>query len=69
MPFLQQCSQDELVQLLRSDGRRQAAQRMLKAKREGVSVGEDGVGVPASSLTAANFTGIGLLQPGEVAGA
>ena len=26
--------QDELVQALRSDGRRQAAQRMLRAKRD-----------------------------------
>ena len=29
--------QDELVQLLRSDGRRQAAARMLKQKREGAA--------------------------------
>jgi hypothetical protein len=27
-------AQDELVQALRSDGRRQAAQRMLRAKRD-----------------------------------
>ena len=27
--------QDELVQALRSDGRRQAAQRMLRMKRDG----------------------------------
>lgn len=37
MAFLQQCTQDELVQLLRSDGRRQAAQRMLKQKRDGAA--------------------------------
>jgi len=37
MAFLQQCTQDELVQLLRSDGRRQAAARMLKAKKEGAA--------------------------------
>lgn len=30
--------QDELVQLLRSDGRRQAAQRMMKQKRDGQAV-------------------------------
>jgi hypothetical protein len=29
--------QDELVQVLRSDGRRQAAQRMLRQKRSGSS--------------------------------
>ena len=28
-------AQDELVQALRSDGRRQAAQRMLRQKRDG----------------------------------
>lgn len=32
-----QVTQDELVQILRSDGRRQAAQRMMKQKREGQS--------------------------------
>ncbi|GAB4823517.1 hypothetical protein N2152v2_010563 [Parachlorella kessleri] len=34
IPWLQQITQDELVQLLRSDGRRQAAQRMLRQKRD-----------------------------------
>ena len=38
MALLQQCSQDELVQLLRSDGRRQAAQRMLRQKRDGAAL-------------------------------
>lgn len=35
VPWLQQVTQDELVQILRSDGRRQAAQRMTRQKREG----------------------------------
>ncbi|EFN58221.1 hypothetical protein CHLNCDRAFT_142099 [Chlorella variabilis] len=44
--FLQQCTQasgagaladDDLVQMLRSEGRRQAAQRMLKQKRDGAA--------------------------------
>ena len=35
---LQSCTQDELVQQLRSDGRRQAAQRMLKQKRDGAAM-------------------------------
>lgn len=38
MGYLQSCTQDELVQALRSDGRRQAAQRMLKQKRDGAAV-------------------------------
>lgn len=38
MGFLGSCTQDELVQLLRSDGRRQAAQRMLKQKRDGAAL-------------------------------
>lgn len=38
MGFLQNCTQDELVQMLRSDGRRQAAQRMLKQKKEGAAL-------------------------------
>lgn len=42
MGFLQQCSQDELVQLLRSDGRRQAAQRMLRQKRDGAALFHNG---------------------------
>jgi hypothetical protein len=33
--WLQQVTQDELVQILRSDGRRQAQQRLERAKREG----------------------------------
>ena len=35
LPWLQQVSQDDLVQLLRSEGRKQAAQRMLKQKVRG----------------------------------
>lgn len=42
MAFLQQCTQDELVQTLRSDGRRQAAQRMLKQKKEGAALFHQG---------------------------
>lgn len=38
MPYLQGCTQDDLVQQLRSDGRRQAAQRMLKQKRDGAAL-------------------------------
>lgn len=37
LAWLQTVTQDELVQILRSDGRRQAAQRMMKQKREGQS--------------------------------
>lgn len=33
-------TQDELVQLLRSDGRRQAAQRMMRQKRDGQGQGQ-----------------------------
>lgn len=36
------CAQDELVQALRSDGRRQAAQRMLRQKRDGTPGALDG---------------------------
>ncbi|KAG1664516.1 hypothetical protein FOA52_007780 [Chlamydomonas sp. UWO 241] len=34
LPFLQQCTQDELIEALRSKGRKQAAQRMMRQKRE-----------------------------------
>ena len=34
IPWLQTVSQDELIEALRSDGRRQAAHRMLRQKRE-----------------------------------
>lgn len=34
IPMLQHMSQDDLVQCLRSEGRRQAAQRMLRQKRD-----------------------------------
>ena len=44
-PWLQQVTQDELVQILRSDGRRQAAQRMTRQKQEG---GPRGRGSPAA---------------------
>lgn len=42
LAWLQSISQDELVQALRSDGRRQAVQRMLKAKREGQAAYQGG---------------------------
>lgn len=35
IPWLQQVTQDELIEALRADGRRQAAHRMLRQKREG----------------------------------
>jgi hypothetical protein len=34
LPFLQQCTQDELIESLRSKGRKQAAQRMMRQKRD-----------------------------------
>lgn len=37
LPLLRACTQDELIEMLRSDGRKQAAHRMLRAKREGQS--------------------------------
>jgi len=37
--WLQQVTQDELIEALRSDGRRQAAHRMLRQKREGAPSG------------------------------
>jgi hypothetical protein len=44
VPWLQQVTQDELVQILRSDGRRQAAQRMVRHKRDGPPGGGGGGG-------------------------
>lgn len=46
--WLQQVTQDELVQILRSDGRRQAAQRLVRQKRDH----NQGVG-PAAGMAAA----------------
>lgn len=40
--WLQQISQDELIEQLRSDGRKQAAKRMLKQKREVIHGADDG---------------------------
>lgn len=39
--WLQSITQDELIESLRSDGRRQAAHRMLRQKREGQSASPD----------------------------
>jgi len=55
--WLQQVTQDELVQILRSDGRQQAAARTMRQKRDSVGTGSYGLSsqpdstAPSSGIT------------------
>ncbi|GAX80315.1 hypothetical protein CEUSTIGMA_g7753.t1 [Chlamydomonas eustigma] len=51
LPWLQQCTQDELIDSLRSEGRRQAAHRMLKQKRDVPHGTTDEEGPSGSAVT------------------
>jgi hypothetical protein len=49
--WLQQVTQDELVQILRSDGRRQAAQRLQRQRRESIGGGSGYAPALAATMT------------------
>lgn len=52
LAWLQQCTQDELIESLRSEGRKQAAHRMMKHKREATHQTTDEDGPSGSVATA-----------------
>ena len=59
LPWLARISQDELIDALRADGRRQAAGRASRAKREGVAAARAGGGRGARASSAGAGAGAG----------